>query len=81
MFRQLHGSETRGGVGLGLHIVKQVIARLGGSVDVRSTPGEGSTFRIELPRWEAEEPSVSPAVQSERTPSLWTADVRPAGGA
>ena len=41
--------ETRGSSGLGLAIVKRVAELHGGSVGLRSEPGRGSTFFIELP--------------------------------
>ncbi len=42
-------SRTRGGVGLGLSIVKAIAVSHGGGVKVESTEGSGSRFRIELP--------------------------------
>jgi signal transduction histidine kinase len=37
------------GVGIGLAVVKEIITQHGGSVDVASTEGEGSTFTVCLP--------------------------------
>jgi two-component system phosphate regulon sensor histidine kinase PhoR len=42
-------SRELGGTGLGLSIVKHLAQSFGGSVAVASTPGEGSTFTVELP--------------------------------
>jgi two-component system, NtrC family, nitrogen regulation sensor histidine kinase NtrY len=39
-----------GGTGLGLAIVQSVVSDHGGRISVRSKPGEGTTFFIELPR-------------------------------
>ena len=46
------GSELRRqtqGVGIGLSIVKHIVEAHGGRVVVRSAPGQGSRFTIELP--------------------------------
>jgi signal transduction histidine kinase len=49
LFEQLHPPETYPGTGIGLAIVKKAMERMGGRVDLRSGPGRGSTFWIELP--------------------------------
>jgi signal transduction histidine kinase len=56
MFRQLDSGSARqgGGVGLGLYIVKQMVQRLAGTIEVDSAPGRGSEFRVTLPGYEAE---------------------------
>ena len=38
------------GVGLGLNIADALVAAHGGMIEVESTPGEGSCFRVTLPR-------------------------------
>jgi signal transduction histidine kinase len=45
------GSQTaRDSLGLGLYIVRQIVLGHGGTIDVRSSEPEGTTFRIQLPR-------------------------------
>jgi PAS domain S-box-containing protein len=38
------------GTGIGLFIVRQIVTAHGGKISYHSCPGEGTTFRIELPR-------------------------------
>jgi two-component system sensor histidine kinase PilS (NtrC family) len=47
-------SSTTGGTGLGLSIVYQIIRDHGGTINVRSREGQGTTITIELPSEERE---------------------------
>jgi two-component system phosphate regulon sensor histidine kinase PhoR len=42
-------SRKLGGTGLGLAIVKHIAQANGGSITVKSTPGEGSVFTLKIP--------------------------------
>jgi two-component system, OmpR family, phosphate regulon sensor histidine kinase PhoR len=60
-FYQVDSSSTRTfrGAGLGLSLVQELVQRLGGSINVESSPGEGSRFTVTLPL-RAPEPDAAP---------------------
>jgi two-component system sensor histidine kinase EvgS len=56
-------TRSRGGAGLGLAISRKLVRMMGGTLDVESTFGEGSTFSVELPLvpptgWVGSDPEV-----------------------
>tara|TARA_R110002124_G_scaffold63350_43_gene173554 strand:- start:19114 stop:22917 length:3804 start_codon:yes stop_codon:yes gene_type:complete len=67
-FSQADASATRenGGTGLGLHIAKQMMEKMAGSLDYSSVEGVGSTFWIDLPLSAAvvADPAKSASLQS-----------------
>lgn len=46
-----HMQRKRGGMGLGLSIVRELVTRHNGRVWAESVPGEGSCFHVALPRY------------------------------
>lgn len=56
------------GTGLGLCIVAEMVAAHEGSVQVTSTPGEGTTFTVELPLAESPgKPAAEPPATASST--------------
>lgn len=58
-------SEQISGLGIGLYVVKEIVDVHGGDVDVESVEGQGSTFRVSLPRRRAQSGDVYPAPSVE----------------
>lgn len=49
IFERAVSARHYGGLGLGLYITRQVVEAHGGTIDVHSQPGQGSTFVVHLP--------------------------------
>jgi FixJ family two-component response regulator len=60
------------GMGLGLAISRTIVAAHGGTLAVRSAPGEGTTFRVELP---SRPPEDARAVRPSGAPRFGTGTV------
>ena len=50
LFTLFFSSKGNKGTGLGLFVTNQIIQQHGGTITVESTPGQGSCFRIRIPK-------------------------------
>lgn len=77
-------TQSKEGAGLGLYIVREAIELLNGDVEIDSTFGQGTTFRIRLPNQVKKQPSVERMVahidkNSDQISSLRFANFRSTG--
>jgi signal transduction histidine kinase len=75
IFTLFFSSKGRLGTGLGLFIANNTIQQHGGSIQVLSSPGEGSKFMIDLPRWvpnDIKKGDSQPSVAFAENPSAWS---------
>ena len=47
--QEVDAKNSKGGTGLGLAIVKELVEYMGGTIKVKSTPNEGTTFLLNIP--------------------------------
>lgn len=65
LFRRA-GPQDRPGDGIGLAHVRALVRRIGGAIRVDSTPGEGTTFSLILPKsWTPETPAPRAALRAD----------------
>ena len=57
-FEQVEGPQRRAGSGLGLAICRELVEMMGGSIELESRLGHGSTFRVRLPLVEPAAPAA-----------------------
>jgi len=64
--RAVATGEAQAGTGLGLAICRDLVGRMGGTLGVTSIPGQGATFRVELPMVVLSEEECAPYMPGDR---------------
>lgn len=50
-FYRSKSASSESGLGIGLYLTREIIAKHGGYVDLRSAPGKGADFRMQVAHW------------------------------
>lgn len=68
-YEQARTPQRALGFGLGLAICRELVTRMGGGIELDSTPGQGSIFTVHLPLPEAPDSAVAAGQQSAEAAS------------
>ncbi len=58
-----------GGSGLGLGLVHGIVSRHGGTIEIDSAEGRGTSFTVALPKFQADNPEISPLNKTSAPPA------------
>jgi signal transduction histidine kinase/ActR/RegA family two-component response regulator len=63
-FQQTEEGLRLGGAGLGLAVCRQIVGRMGGTIEARANPGGGALFAFSMPLYRVPAPQSAPALET-----------------